>query len=293
MTTILSMRSSKTNWLNFHHRHCSSLITNCFKTIIIGDSIAAGRNRYQSVWTKYLEPLKTLNCGIGGDRVQNVLWRAQNLPIISSLKNAVILSGTNNLFQDSPEDIADGVIEIAETFQSKCNSINIAIGGILPRDASWSINQVLIKEVNEILKEKSSRLFFTCISYDSCWTVANGSLNPDLFFLDNVHLVEQGNLELAESIFSSIENCNGVTSNNQKKFLMSYKMAVSFKLHNSDFPPLSFSTVSKPVFFVPVSLSFATPCRSSIYAAALSHKPLSYPTNICDGTVCSSSVYPS
>ena len=224
--------------------------------------IAAGLNRYRSVWAKYLEPLKTLNCGIGGDRVQHVLWRAQNLPAISSLKNVVISCGTTNLFQDSPEDIAGGVIEIAETFQSKYNSIDIAIGGILPRDVSWSINRVLIKEVNEILNEKCSRLFFIYISYDSYWTVANGSLNPDLFFLDNVHLVEKGNLKLAESKFSSIENCNGITCNSQKKFLMSYKMAVSFKLNNSDFSPLSFSTVSKPICFVPVSLSFATAYRS-------------------------------
>ena len=231
--------------------------------------------------------LKTLNCGIGGDRFQNVLWRVQNLPVISSLKNLVILCGTNNLFQDSPEDIADGVIEIAETFQSKYNSVNIAIGGILPRDASSSINRVLIKEVNEILKEKCSRLFFIYISYDSCWTVANGSLNPDLFFLNNVHLVEQGNLKLVESIFSSIENCNGFNCNNQKQSLTSSKMAVSFKLNNSDFPPLSFSTVSKPVSFVPVSLSFATACRSSRCASALSHKSLSDPTNVCDVTISS------
>ena len=105
--------------------------------------------------------------------------------------------------------------------------------------------------------------------------------------------MDQRNLKLAESIFSSIENCNDVPCNNQKKFLMSYKMAVSFKSNNSDFPPLSFSTVSKPVSFVPVSLSFATACRSSRYASPLSHKPLSDPTNVCDGTVCSSSVYPS
>ena len=99
MTTIPSMRSSKTNWLNFHRRHCSCLMTTRFKTIIIGDSIAAGLNRYRSVWTKYLEPLKTLNCRIGGERVQNVLWWAQNLPVISNLKNVVILCETNNLFK--------------------------------------------------------------------------------------------------------------------------------------------------------------------------------------------------
>ena len=92
------------------------MTTNHFKTIVIRDSIVAGLNRYQSVWTKYLEPLKTLNCGIGSDRVQNVLWQAQNLLVISSLKNVIILCGTNNLFQDSPEDIADGIIEIVQAF---------------------------------------------------------------------------------------------------------------------------------------------------------------------------------
>ena len=107
-----------------------------------------------------LEPLKTLNYGIGGDRIQNVL---ENFPVISSLKNVVILCGTNNLFTDSPKDIADDIIEIAQTFQSKYSSINIDIGGILPRDASWSINREL-KEVNEILKAKCCKSFFIYIS---------------------------------------------------------------------------------------------------------------------------------
>ena len=94
----------------------------------------------------------------------------------------ISLSYQANLFQDSPEGFADGIIEITETFHSNYNSINIAISGILPRDASWSINRVLIKEDNEILKAKCSKSFFIYISYNSCWTVANG-------FLDNVRLV--------------------------------------------------------------------------------------------------------
>ena len=86
MTTIPSMRFSKTNWSNFHRHHCSRLITNLFKTTIIGELIATGLNRYRSVWTKHLEPLKTLNCGIGGDRVQTVLWWAQDLRHIKTQK---------------------------------------------------------------------------------------------------------------------------------------------------------------------------------------------------------------
>ena len=129
------------------------------------------------------------------------------------------------------------MIEIAQTSQSKYNSINIVVGGILPRDASWSIDQVLIKEVNEILKPKCSKSFFIYISYDNCWTVADGSLNPDLFLLDNIHLVKKGNLKLAEY---SVQRHHL----KHKQFLISYKMAVSFKLNNFDFP--IFSTVSKP-----------------------------------------------
>ena len=160
----------RTNWLNFNRHHCSSLITNRFNTIIIADSIAAGLNRYLSVCTKYLEPLKTLNFGLGRDRVQNVLRWAQNLRVISSRKNVVILYGINYLFQESPEQVADSIIEIAETFQSSYNSINNPIGGILPSDASWSVSRVLIEEVNGILKAKYSNSFFIYIGYDSCCT---------------------------------------------------------------------------------------------------------------------------
>ena len=41
MRAIPSMRISKTNGLNFHRHHCSSLITNCFKSILIRDSLEA------------------------------------------------------------------------------------------------------------------------------------------------------------------------------------------------------------------------------------------------------------
>ena len=59
-----------------------------------------------------------------------------NLPVISSLKNVGLLSGTNNLFQDSPGSIADGITETAQTFQSNYNSTNIATRRILHGDAS-------------------------------------------------------------------------------------------------------------------------------------------------------------
>ena len=147
-------RFSKKNWLNFHHNHCSKLAKYTFETILIGYSIVAGLSRYQNVLDKFLKSLKDLNCGIGGDRIEHVLWRALNLPIFSSLKNIFVLCGTNNLPLDSPKYTADGILEIAISFKTNYSCVNVIICGIVPRDDSWSVNRVPIKKVNQILKLK-------------------------------------------------------------------------------------------------------------------------------------------
>ena len=178
-----------------------------------------------------------MNCGVGGNKIRHVLWCALNLRVFSNLKNVVNLCGTNNLLLDSPKDIADGILKTARMFKTNYSCINIIICGILPCDDSWSVNQVPIKKVNQILKLKCYKSSFTFVSYDSGWTLASGSVNVDLYYSDRLHLVEKGNLKLAESIFNSTEVSNDVICrNHNNKFSKSNKMAVSFKLNNTDFP---------------------------------------------------------
>ena len=95
---------------------------------------------------KGIEGIKPLNVGIGGDRGEIVLWRTKNLSGPPSLKNVVVLSGTNNLFTDSPLDLADCVVKIGSC-------------GLILRDESWSINRVLINGVNRIFK-------YLCLKHD-------------------------------------------------------------------------------------------------------------------------------
>ena len=121
-------------------------------------------------------------------------------------------------------------------------------------------------------------------------TLANGSLNLDLFFLDNVHLVKKGNQKLAKSIFSSIGNCNCVTSINS--FFVSYKMAVPFKLNNFNFPLYLFlphlNLFPLFLFCYHFLLHVGLPVMLVLSPINLS---LILPTS--DGAVCSSNVYPS
>ena len=165
-----------------------------------------------------------MNCGIGGNRIQHVSWRALNLPASQNLKNVVVLCANNNLLLDSPKDIADGILEIARPFEINYSCVNVIICGILPRDDSWSVNRVSIKKVNQILKLKCCESSYTFVSHDRGWTLAYGSLNAGLYYSDRLHLVEKGNLKLAESIFNSVEVSNEY--NHYSKFSKSYKMAV-------------------------------------------------------------------
>ena len=98
----------------------------------------------------------------------------------------MLLCGTNNLYQDSLEDIVNGLIKIASCFKQRNNSINVFICGILLRDDTSSINQLLIKETNNILKSSCSVNYIN-IDQDANWIQMSGSLKPDLFYSDKLH----------------------------------------------------------------------------------------------------------
>ena len=166
-TTIPSARFSKAHWLELHPKH----------SILTGDSIVAGLSRYRIIWNGNFS-FNILNCGIGGDKFQNILWRAHNLPAVKSVRNVVILCGKNNLHLYASEDVDDGIIEI----RSNCKRLytNVFICKVLPHDCYWSINGVYIKDVNEILKLKCVRFSFSYIGQDTYWTLINRSLYPGL-----------------------------------------------------------------------------------------------------------------
>ena len=170
-------------------------------TLLLGDSIVAGLSRYPNVWNEYFAPINALNLDIGGDRIKNVLWRAINLPLPSSVKSVVILCGTNNIPTDTPRDIADCTNSINSIFQRLSSGINVSICGLIPRDECWSVNRVLINEVNEILIYQCKINGFTFLFQDHGWNwITNGSLDCSLFYRDLFHLIEQDNVKLAKSV---------------------------------------------------------------------------------------------
>ena len=100
-----------------------------------------------------------LNFGIHGDKIQNILWRLNNLNFSKSccIKYVFILGGTNNVKHNSPEEIANGLITSRLFAQAQCQNAKVVIIPLLPRDAKNLLRWRNINVINTLLLSKCSK----------------------------------------------------------------------------------------------------------------------------------------
>ena len=93
--------------------------------------------------------------------------------------------------------------------------IAIFVCSLLPHDSNWSISRVYVGEINNYLCCKSKLNGINFINHTD-WTFQDGSLKPNLFYANKLHLIEEGNAKLAASIYNSINpnasNINEIVS---------------------------------------------------------------------------------
>ena len=59
---------NKHGWYEEHEKFVAIATRSLSSVLLVGDSLVNGLARYHRVWSKYLEPLRALNFGVGGDR---------------------------------------------------------------------------------------------------------------------------------------------------------------------------------------------------------------------------------
>ena len=200
--TTPSGRDNKSGWYDIHQKHVNLSLNSKTILVLIGDSIVAGLSRYVNIWRTFFKTFHTLNYGIGGDRTQHVLWRAENATLPNFLKYVVIHCGTNNIDRDQSRDIANGVISIGLKLQEKCRGLKVIVTGLLPRDSEWSQRRKKINLINYYLEKLCCDRFdnFYFMKQDDDWTDEDGKLDKKLYYADQLHLVEAGNRKFACSI---------------------------------------------------------------------------------------------
>lgn len=119
-----------------HKAQCDALAASRPELVFIGDSITA---RWpQEVLEARFGKYRPINLGIGGDWIQNVLWRVQNGSLeTAGPKVVVLLIGANNITAGfTPEEVSAEIGTLLKAIQSKSAKSKILLLGILPRGAS-------------------------------------------------------------------------------------------------------------------------------------------------------------
>ena len=201
-------------------------------TVLLGDSIIQGLSRYEKVWNSFFRK-DALNCGTRGDKVENLLWRAEKLKFPPAIRQIVIHCGTNNIEENTPNDIANGLLCSALIINSRNRATNIYITGLLPRDFRETYKRNKIKKVNKLIREKCSSISTPRINYieqDHDWIDEGNCLRIKYYYRDCLHLVELGNNKLSNTIIKAMKHSNLTMSMNNSNTTV---------LTGEGFPPLS------------------------------------------------------
>lgn len=171
--------------------------------LLLGDSMF---ERWLTSGTQYWNlyeiesKLNVFNASIGGDGIQNVLWRLLQTPfgkILSSLPNLhsiILLIGTNNIEKYSDEQVAEAIQVLVQQLRELCtNNIQIHVLSILPRKEPVNINKKIIACNSLIEKWCSSQqnVHFVSLYYLFCESNNDEKCKTEIFE-DHVHLNQKG-----------------------------------------------------------------------------------------------------
>ena len=161
-----------------------------WRVLLNGYLITANFRKFSPIFDKHVSKFHQLNFGIGGDKIQNVLWNINNMSMPPSLQYIFIRCGTNNIGHNDPEVIWDGLVNLARVIKKKYKDVKIFISSLLPRDKANSQKRSLVIATNIYLKEACNVNSFSFVELDSGWIVGS-SLNMLLFKNDHIIYISQ------------------------------------------------------------------------------------------------------
>ena len=155
---------------------------------------------YVEVWRKCFINHGALNFGIAGDKTQNVLWRVNKLYFSFDLnsKYVFILSSTKNIDHNFPQSIASTIISTGVALQKKSHKFEVVILPLLQRNDKHSERRRIIIPINKLQKFQCLNNGLHFLEFKSNWLNNDDSVDMELFYDDNLHLIWKGNELLAK-----------------------------------------------------------------------------------------------
>ncbi|XP_068187159.1 platelet-activating factor acetylhydrolase IB subunit alpha2 [Antennarius striatus] len=187
-------------WMSQHARFVQECKDAEPDVLFVGDSMVQLMQQF-GIWRELFSPLHALNFGIGGDTTCNVLWRLQNGELENIRPKVVVLwVGTNN-YKHTAEQVAGGILAIAELLTSRLPKAKVVVLSLLPRGEHP--NQLRDKNaaVNVFLRSSLPRLGQKAQFLDVCreFVHSDGTIIPQDMF-DFLHLTSMGYRKVAKPL---------------------------------------------------------------------------------------------
>jgi lysophospholipase L1-like esterase len=171
------------------------------EVVFLGDSLMERwKTSGKEKWGQLTSKQKILNAGIGGDKVQNVLWRLEK-GLFENMKPKIIffMIGTNNIEKNSPKHIAEGTAKIIEIIHEKSPGSVFITYGVLPRKSMEKMSVPVmdkVQELNSLVREMAVTKFADFMTFHDigAYFLQEGSTNElrDNLYDDKVHIGAKG-----------------------------------------------------------------------------------------------------
>jgi beta-glucosidase len=205
------------SWLDTHAKLVGYVKANpgpC-DVLLVGDSITQqwgsplDKGVLNESWRKHFASYRTINIGIGGDKIQNVLWRLDHGGVAGLDPRVIVLMiGNNNMFftpETGVEAAALGIQMCARNLHEKFPRAAIIVAEILPAHAPGNRFYEDIKKTNRALLSLGVQSLDISPEVHklllwSDFTNADGTIKAELFTPDNIHLSLAGYAVYAERL---------------------------------------------------------------------------------------------
>jgi len=191
-------------WLNRLYNRRVQVMAAKGKTVdvvFMGDSIMHFWEwQHPRSWATFTNRYSAINCGYGGDRTQDVIWRAENGELDGyTAKVVVLMIGTNNsTLKSRPEDIAAGIAECLAVIRRKQPTATVVLHPIFPRGHDTAASRkghererANNEQVNRLIRPCADGKKVVWIDFNDKWT-PNGWGVPKELMPDAIHPSDAG-----------------------------------------------------------------------------------------------------
>jgi len=207
-------------WGQFNNVDSVMMASSPLDVLFLGNSITQGTGGHRTkllykpgfdVFNEAFGKYKWECAGIAGDRTQNVLWRLQNGAYAKAKPKVMVLTiGVNNFIEnDSAEEIAAGILTIANWVNKNMPSTKLVLTGPLPTGIKKDEERRKKYDQVHALLSKASSKSFGYLPINTPFMLPNGDLDPMKYGTDGIHLQAEGYKAWASALKPTIDKLLG------------------------------------------------------------------------------------